>query len=303
MVFSEIVLFSLAVLESLPSFYLNVYIMVFHVKILRVGVKLNPPSLIQLVMGVTNISMRGILLINSIALLFPGYPVMRLYHYTMVIIPCHLNFSYWLIAWLCVYYCTTIANIRHQIFIWVKRSLVSFLPLLLFLSMVVSFTLTVQSVWYLHIQISVDNSTHDNIIPKFIFSVSDLNILLLSCLCSCLPFLMTLTSLMVTMSSLVRHIWKVKRNDSGFAPPNLQAHVSAVRTMVSLLVLSIIINAAEIFKLVAMSLFGKFLQLTIWLMVSIFVLSEAAIIIQSSRKLKETFPPMICAKRAVEGHN
>ncbi|XP_040211593.1 taste receptor type 2 member 40-like [Rana temporaria] len=303
MVLSEIVSFSIAVLESLLSLYFNSYIVAFHVRRLRNKVKLNPPSLLQLVMGATNISMRGMVLGTSIALLFPIYHVTRLYHATLVIVPIHLNFSYWLIAWLSTYYCTTITNIR--IFIWMKRILVSFLPHLLFLSAVVSFILSIQSVWYLNIQISFHNSTLRSILPDFKFSIYNPNVVLIISLCSSLPFLVTLGALVVTMSSLFRHIRKVKKNDSGFAPPNLQAHVRAMRTMILFLLLSILSNVAEIFNIVApsFSFSSDLLQFIIWLMVAIFPLAEAVIIIQSSRKLKEMVPQIFCVGRLMGGQN
>ncbi|XP_073490709.1 taste receptor type 2 member 4-like [Aquarana catesbeiana] len=297
---------SIYVLEGLLSFYLNFFILVFHLKSLRKGIKLNPSSLIQLIMGAINISLRGIMLGTSIVTLFLIFQVAKLYHAMMVIIPFHLKFSYWLIAWLCAYYCTTITNIKHRLFIWMKRILMSFLPHLLFLSAVVSFILPVQSVWYLNAQISDDNSTLSNIFPRFEVFISDFTVIAISCLCSCLPFLVTLGSLMVTMSSLFIHIWKVKKNDSGFAPPNLQAHVSAVRTMILFLVLSVIVNVAEIVKLMGLSFFNfsnGTVQFLIWLLAATFPLAEAAIIIQSSRKLKKRFLQMFCAGKFMGGQN
>ncbi|XP_073490714.1 taste receptor type 2 member 40-like [Aquarana catesbeiana] len=299
----QIILLPIHVLESLLSFYFNFYIVVFHVRRLRNGMKLNPSSLLQLVMGATNISMRGTMLGSLISSWFPTYHDIRLFYIFIFIVPYHLQFSYWLIAWLCTYYFTTITNIRHQIFIWMKRTLNSFLPHLLFLSAVVSLILPVQSVWSIHIQISDDNSTLSSILPKFHLSKPDSIVLLIICLCSFLPFLVTLGSLVVTMSSLFIHIWKVKKNDSGFAPPNLQAHVSAVRTMISFLLLSVLVNVAEIVKTAATGLLCQSFQLIIFLTVTAFALAEAAIIIQSSRKLKKAFPQMFCVGRFMGGQN
>ncbi|XP_077305926.1 taste receptor type 2 member 4-like [Lithobates pipiens] len=294
---------SVYVLEGLLSFYLNFLIFVFHLKSFRKGIKLNPSSLIQLITGAINISLHGITLGTSIGTLFFISQVATLYHAMMVIVPFHLKFSCWLIAWLCAYYCTTITNMAHRLFTWMKRILVSFLPHLLFLSAVVSFILPVQSVWYLNVQIADENSTLSNIFPRFEVFISDFTVIAMSCLCSFLPFLMTLGSLVVTMSSLFRHIWKVKKNDSGFAPPNLQAHVSAVRTMILFLVLSVIVNVSEIVKLMGLSFFNfsnGTAQFSIWLLAVTFPLAEVAIIIQSSRKLKKRFLQMFCAGNAWE---
>ncbi|XP_040211586.1 taste receptor type 2 member 4-like [Rana temporaria] len=287
--------------EGLLSLYLNSFIFVFHLKSFRNGVKLNPSGLLQLVMGATNLSMRGLMLGTSILTLFLLVDVGKLYRVIMIIIPFHLKFSYWLIAWLCAYYCTTITNIR--IFTWMKRILVSFLPHLLFLSVVVSFILPVLSVLYLQVQISDDNSTLSN---GFRVSIPDSVVLLVMCFCSFPPFLVTLGALVVTMSSLFRHIRKVKKNDSGFAPPNLQAHVSAVRTMILFLLLALIVNVAEIVKLMGLSFFNFSMgtaEFIIWLLAVTFPSAEAAIIIQSSRKLKKRFLQMFCAGRLTGGRN
>lgn len=295
------VLMSIAALENLLSFSLNIFIVVFYIRSLWQGKPLNPPSLIQLIMGVLNVSMQGMMLGSSIVLWLPSDHAMMSYHAIILIVRSCLNFSHWLVVWLSVYYCTTITNIRCQAFIWMKRNLVSFLPHLLCLSAVGSFAWSIQMFWYLKIQAPHGNSTLHRTLFSSQLSTLDLNEILFNYVTFSVPFMITLSSLLVTMSSLIKHVRKVKSNDSGFAPPKLQAHVSAVRTMLFFLVLSLIVTAFETVKLLIAPFMGQYAKQIVPLVVDLFAVAEASIIIQSSRKLKERFAQMFCAQRMMRG--
>ncbi|XP_077305925.1 taste receptor type 2 member 39-like [Lithobates pipiens] len=291
MLLLNIVLFFVNVLESLLSFFLNSCIVSIHLKSLRNGMKkMSPSDLIQLVMGVTNVTMRGTLLVNTIELWHPIYYRKKIFHTMVVLTPFHLYFNYWLIAWLSTHYWTHITNLKHQIFVRIKRSFSSSVPHVLSLSAIVSLSISLPSIWCLDAGVSGQNSTSSSGI-----SLTGFYFIPLACATICLSFSLILVSLIITTSSLLTHVRNMKQNGSGPGGSRVQAHVSAVRTMILLLLLSAIISTADLLIFNPQPTFPAFIYPIAWLILAFFPSLEASIIIQSSPKLRKMFLQRFCA--------
>ncbi|XP_040211585.1 taste receptor type 2 member 40-like [Rana temporaria] len=288
----NIVLFFVNLLESLLSFFLNSCIVFIHMKSLRNGMKkkMSPSDLIQLVMGVTNLTMRGTMLVNTIELWRPMYYQEKVFHTMVVLIPFHLYFNYWLIAWLSTHYWTNITNLKHRTFVWIKRSFSSSVPLLLLLSAIVSLSIALPSIWCLHAGVSGQNSTSSRI------SLSGFDFIPLACATICLSFSLILVSLLITTSSLLSHVRNMKQNGQGLSASRVQAHVSAVRTMILLLLLSAIISTADLLIFMPQPHFPPSIYPIAWSILAFFPSLEASIIIQSSPKLRKMFLQTFCAE-------
>ncbi|XP_073490708.1 taste receptor type 2 member 41-like [Aquarana catesbeiana] len=294
----NIVLLSMNVLESLLSFFLNSCIVLIHIKSLRHGMKkMSPSDLIQLVMGVTNITMRGTMLVNTTELWHPIYYQKNIFHTMVILIPFHLYFNYWLIAWLSTHYWTNITNLKHQIFVWIKRSFSSFIPHFLLLSAIVSLSITLPSIWFLDAGVSGQNSTSSGI------SLTGFYFIPLACATICLSFSLILVSLIITTSSLLTHVQNMKKNGSELSGSRVQAHVSAVRTMILLLLLSAIISTADLLIFMPQPHFPAFIYPIAWLILAFFPSLEASIIIQSSPKLRKMFLQRFCAGTLVRNED
>ncbi|XP_068103520.1 taste receptor type 2 member 40-like [Hyperolius riggenbachi] len=267
-----------------------------HMKSLKVGVKLNASDLIQLVMGATNISLLLITVADAIALMFPLFYVRHFYTPKIVMSIFHLHFSYWLIAWLCMHYWTSITNFKHKIFVWIKRKLSLFIPHLLLLSAIVSFALALQIIWNFRIQISPKNSTSSSIIFDTEVSFPDAHLTLTTSVIFCLPFYTIFYFLMVTMFSIFKHIWNIRHNDLGMTRPNLHAHVHALKTMTSFLLISslVCVGAFLFFRISSWVMDSK--TIIVYVFINTFPLAEAAIIIESSPKLRKMFLDMFCSR-------
>ncbi|XP_018430535.1 PREDICTED: taste receptor type 2 member 9-like [Nanorana parkeri] len=291
----KVILFFINILESPLSFSLNSCIVLIHVKNLSHGVKVTPSDLIQLVMGATNLTMRGLMLVNGAGFWLPMYYEAKVMHTTVILVPFHLYFNYWLIAWLSTLYWTSITNLKHQICVWIKRGLSSFTPHLLLLSALVSLAIALPPIWGLHFGVPGQNSTLLEI------SLTGFNFIPLACASICLSLSIILVSLTLTMFSLLTHVRSMKTNSSGLRCPSVQAHVSAVRTMALLLLLSVIISTADLIIFQPPPGFRGSAVSVAWLILGFFPTLEASIIIQSSPKLRKVFLQTSCAGKSGGG--
>ncbi|XP_063789058.1 taste receptor type 2 member 1-like [Pseudophryne corroboree] len=245
-----------SVIEGVVAIALNTGIIIINVNSIKNGLKLIPSELIHLTMGVANITMQSLLL----AELRISYLWVDL-----VLLPFLMFFTSWLSAWLCAYYCATITNFSHRLFVWTEEG-------------------------------HSENGTLSSSTVTGVVCSSLLYMILLNCLGFCFPFLVILISLMITSSSLIRHIWNIKNKNSGITPPKLQAHTNAIRTIALFLILSGVYYIAEVIIFTGNSNSTVSLKYFSWCMIMIFPTAEAIVITQGSARFRKVFLGMVCAK-------
>ncbi|KAM5152731.1 taste receptor type 2 member 8-like [Mantella aurantiaca] len=202
-------------------------------------------------------------------------------------------YNFWLTAWLCVHYCVTITSFSHPVFVGLKGLLACVFKHVYLLSAVAPLFVFFSAV-SVFVALLVQCPGNCTLSPPSemqllnpVFSMTGLF------LGGILPFSLTFLSTGITASSLIRHMWKVKRKLSGVSPPNLQAVSSATRTMMLFLGLSISFHTAEI-VFFSHSTSGPLTKVS-WLMITSFPTAEAAIIIQASSNMRRAFLRRFCA--------
>ncbi|XP_040211619.1 taste receptor type 2 member 40-like [Rana temporaria] len=270
----------LGLVLAIPS---NTCIVMGNLDIIRKKGKLSPSDVIFLGKGIVNIllqcvmSLQGMLYVLCQAFVYAT----EVCGFMNTLIYFLIYYNFWLTFWLSAHYCTSITNLSYGFFIWLKRIVSNFLSHLLFLTGFGIFNVSVLCFWAANAEItpSSENSTeaygnrsYFNL--SYFVPVTVLGIIF--------PFSLSLLCLVLTFSFLLRHVWKVKNNDSGSTRPNLQAHVTALRTIFFLLL---------IFTFFCMFQVGFFLQnsslVTVWWTLQLLApLVEAAIIFQASNKLR-----------------
>ncbi|KAM4024021.1 taste receptor type 2 member 40-like [Anomaloglossus baeobatrachus] len=238
-------------LDTGLGYILNVFILVAGVKSLKTGQKLNPPDLMNLVIGIANIALQCFLILQGLlSTSFISSLSMREVYVPITVGTLTLTyFTYWLTAWLCVYYCVSISNFNHPFFLWSKRNISMYLPHLLLLSAAGCFFISLPAIWTASMQITLQspvNSTNDPIFITGYLNLHPLYIQASSSIGCYAPFLLILLSIIITNSSLIRHLQKIKQKDSGLSQTNYQAHINAIRTMWCFLTISIIFCISEI---------------------------------------------------------
>nr|DBA18886.1 TPA: hypothetical protein GDO54_014780 [Pyxicephalus adspersus] len=279
---------------------LNTCIVAINSKRVKTGTKLNLGELIQLVMGLGNITMRCSSAAQIIISTFwPTYITVRELSSTIIFLHLfHMCFSFWLTACLCGYYCTSIIISNHRLFIWTKKILSSQMPLLLLLSGIGSFLLTFPLTFSLQIKSQQQDSGNSTSIV-WVMSYNVYLQQLLNIVGCFLPSFCIFLSMISTVLSLVRHIQRMRNNEMGFASPKLHAHTSAIRTMLLFLTLSVVFYVCETLLYVEHG-FDDPMTFIKLLIVTIFPTAEAAIIIQASPQLQITILGWFCR---VKSHN
>ncbi|XP_023795306.1 taste receptor type 2 member 40-like [Cyanistes caeruleus] len=152
-----------------------------------------------------------------------------------------LNYSsLWFGAWLSVFYCIKVATFTHSFFIWLKQRIARLVPWMLLTSWLCSFTTAIPFVWD-------DYSVHRNFTtPQPMTNTSalrttwkdSLGLVILLCNAStALPFTLSVVSSVLLIRSLWIHRRRMQNNASGFRDPRAEAHISAIKSVCSLLIL------------------------------------------------------------------
>nr|DBA18913.1 TPA: hypothetical protein GDO54_014806 [Pyxicephalus adspersus] len=265
----------------------NTCIVIVNLESIRKKEKLSPSDVIFLAKAIVNILHQCLLTVQGI--LFGFVPLV---FYRGELNPC-LNvatcflvyFSFWLTFWISAHYCTSITNLRNGLFIWVKGVVSNFLSQILFLTVLGVFPVSVLTKWALNID--PQNTTAGASIGHVYYQVILFSILPAHILGCILPFFLTLPCLLLTFSFLVRHVWRVKNNDSGSTRPNLRAHVTALRTIFLLLLMFTFFFMSQVVIFSQkITMFTDPMSKISWTLRSLSPWAEAAVIFQASNKLK-----------------
>uniref|UniRef100_A0A8C5QD51 Taste receptor type 2 n=1 Tax=Leptobrachium leishanense TaxID=445787 RepID=A0A8C5QD51_9ANUR len=308
----SVVLLSFLLMVTLIGFILNSAIFFSMVTEWLKRPPLKPYDQIYFTMALVNLSF---LCTMCVIILWQFVPVLSstfdASSYFYVILFFQFYYSYWLSAWLCVYYFTSIINPVQRFFAWLKRSFSEFAPKLILVSAVGSLTISLPAIWKLSPE--KQNKTYENInsshfapdyyidpvyqiistslgcfLPFVLSSLYPVYLLISSCLGCFIPFTLSSLCLGYTLMHILSHVCRIKFNSSGSARPNLQAHARAARTMIWIFLLSLSLHLAQAFQFVSSKVGGDISLLSSFLTLS-FPAAQALIIIQSSAKLRQRF--------------
>ncbi|KAM4024055.1 taste receptor type 2 member 2-like [Anomaloglossus baeobatrachus] len=277
-----------AFLENLVGIILNTFIVVVNINILRIGNELNPSALLHLLMGVINIFVMTVIIIQGLAfLVFSQFFFIKgVQEFFLTLITVLMYFQYWLIAWLCLFYFSSTTTFSHKFIVWLKRHIPRLLPYLPLVSAALSFAVSILFIpeGITQPQPSV-NVTLDSGFPDY--TLNTVYMMLFTFLCCWPPFIISLVSAGFTASSLITHIRNMKRGVLGFTRPQLKIYINALRTMTLLILLSVSYYLMVIWCLAIPYRLDDLHLLNGFFGVS-FPTIEAAIIIQSNSKLRKT---------------
>ncbi|XP_040211623.1 taste receptor type 2 member 8-like [Rana temporaria] len=275
----------LGLVLAIPS---NTCIVMGNLDIIRKKGKLSPSDVIFLGKGIVNILLQCVMSLQAILYVFsPFLNIKQAGMFVSISTHCLVYYSFWLTFWLSAHYCTSITNLSYGFFIWIKRILSNFLSHLLFLTALGVFIMSVPGILALNAESHLQSSENSTGISgtKFCFSLSYL--VPVTILGIILPFCLSLLCLVLTSSFLLRHVWRVKNNDSGSTRPTLQAHVTALRTIFFLLLIFSIFCMSQVLLFLEKSTqLTELLPAVSWNLQLLSPSVEAAIIFQASNKLR-----------------
>ncbi|XP_040211700.1 taste receptor type 2 member 40-like [Rana temporaria] len=297
-----IVLIVIVILESSTGIALNLYIFNVNLKSMKSRQKIKPCDLIHLTKGLVNALLQLFLTMEILMVLvwFQKFFVKEVYLTCFVSLTALGFFDYWLTAFLCAYYCSTISNLSFVVFTWVKRSIATFLPQLLLVSAMGSILFSVPSIWQISMTIHeqpIWNSTNESMIiggTLFIGPVFEMTVGIFGCY---LPFFLSLLSLTVTIFSLVRHIRHIRDINSNVDGPKLGPLINATRTMLLFLAIHVSFYLSGYFCILSSSVSIDLMSIISWFFLLFCPTAEALTIIQSSSKLRDIFQVTFCSTK------
>ncbi|XP_058425676.1 taste receptor type 2 member 143-like [Diceros bicornis minor] len=147
--------------------------------------------------------------------------------------------TYWLTAWLAVFYCVKISSLSHPIFFWLKWRISRSVPKLLLGSLIISgvTVIPVATGNLILQQMIASQSSHGNCTladrtQTFYRYFLLPNVVLVWLI----PFLLFLVSTLLLMFSLHRHLQQMRDHRPGPCDPSTQAHTMALRSLAFFLI-------------------------------------------------------------------
>lgn len=152
-----------------------------------------------------------------------------------------LNYtSLWFATWLSVFYCIKVASFTQALFIWLKKRISSLMPWMLITSSLFSLVTSLPFAWDIY-------NVHDNFTAPLTMTNSSerkatmkASLFLLGLLCNA-GMVLPLTVFVVSSILLIRSLWihtrQMKNNATGFQDPSSEAHIGAIKSVFSFLIL------------------------------------------------------------------
>nr|XP_009930301.1 PREDICTED: taste receptor type 2 member 40-like [Opisthocomus hoazin] len=152
-----------------------------------------------------------------------------------------LNYSsLWFSAWLSVFYCTKVANFTQSLFFWLKQRISSLMPWMLITSTLFSLATSLPFSWDVYnvynnftSPVNTTNSSEMRVTMK----ASLFSFVLLCNTGTALPLTVFIVSSILLIRSLWIHTRQMQNNASGFRDPSLEAHIRAIKSLFSFLIL------------------------------------------------------------------
>ncbi|XP_053550839.1 taste receptor type 2 member 7-like [Bombina bombina] len=282
----KVLLIIFTAITSVSGISSNSFIMIVSYLKHKGFLKLNPRIQIQFTMCLNNLLLQcSTVLFILVMFLIPD--VHRELRQVASFVMCLFTaFAAWLAAFLCAFYTVTIVRFRHKVITSLKMKLPSLVPKLLLVTFLGCLSSTVPSIWYLNSETAQNmtgNLTYSNISDTLVFDQSDWHYLIIfQTLGTILSVIISIISLVLTVTSLLGHIWRIKHNDSSWNRPLNVAHYKACRTMFLLVAVFVIIVVVGI---IYVSKYGKH-KFMLVLKAQIYPTELSFILISGSSKVK-----------------
>ncbi|XP_077310021.1 taste receptor type 2 member 40-like [Lithobates pipiens] len=152
--------------------------------------------------------------------------------------------SLWCSTCLCLYYCVKIVNLNGPLFYKIKANIPVVVPWLLVFSVVLSWSVGMPALWDLYTGYSITalNITGNVTLEESIYPYeSKCNcIFYLYVLVASLAFVIIFLAGGTIITSLCKHMTRMRQNNEGLGHSRIRTHLSAAKTVTALLILYLI---------------------------------------------------------------
>nr|DBA18939.1 TPA: hypothetical protein GDO54_014830 [Pyxicephalus adspersus] len=291
-------LLAIVIVEIVIGLTLNTWIVVFSVKNIK-----NRSNQVHLTMGLVKFLIQCVMTTQATLWAFEPQIVLMKEIYlpidfiNLFLICC----TYWLTSWLSAFYCLSIANYNHQLYVWLKRRLSAFLPHLLLLTIGGSLIVSIPAFWVISLdseERSFKNATLGAAQGSQTFQFNFLYLIFYLFLGCCLPIGVTLLSIILTIGSLLQHIQNMRQNNIDFDRSKFRLYFNAIKTMAIHLILSLSFYVAEMLCFTSDTITINAKTSIGFLCLLSYPTAQSVIIFQSNSKLRSVFVNIFCPNSA-----
>ncbi|XP_069591787.1 taste receptor type 2 member 9-like [Ranitomeya imitator] len=198
-----------------------------------------------------------------------------------------ISCNIWLTAWLSIYYYMRIVRFSGGFLLEIKMKISKLLPKLMVVSIIESFIIALPSFWNNYTKIeTIGNATLNSSEENTLLRISTPYRITAYLGCG-VPLMFTLIPIGLTLSSLWRHMKRMKTNKAMSSRPQTQAHITAVRTMVLLVTAHTGFHAISIYVLKRSLNFVDILMNFCGYFIILYPAIQAFVMITGNSKLKQ----------------
>ncbi|XP_069057667.1 taste receptor type 2 member 40-like [Pleurodeles waltl] len=265
------------------------------------GTRHQPPTsdLFLLFLGLTNIFMQGFTSSEQLLRLLQRemYNKDSVWKTFLILSPFFYFSSFWLNAWICVFYCIKIVNFSHPLCLRLKFRISAMLPWLVVVSLLASLAVNVSRIWSFG-ELPTNISTTINATSSSTSDGIHLFHKLLMFITGCLvPQIMIVITAVLVLTSLYRHTRRMQQNNTGFTTgPSVEAHTSAAKTILSLVTLYACFTLAAMLGVKDENWYTESATYYIYMFIGVSYPSiNSLILIFGNPKLKEAAKNIVCS--------
>ncbi|KAG8445903.1 hypothetical protein GDO86_010627, partial [Hymenochirus boettgeri] len=244
-----------------------------------------------------SIGMSRLALILFFVVIFPWVPISDA---LFAVLSMYVTFCcLWFDTILCVFYCVKICNYNHPFFMYLKLRIFKMVPWMFLMSITASMICSLPFGWLVFTTIinnttnstNSTNSTQDGSTP---LQINMFNIFILYLSGCFVPFFIFCIAICLLIRSLWKHIGHMTGSNVGLGNPRLHAHIRAVRTMVSFLVIYIIFFISSTFKFVPSMINNTTVQLLLNVIICWYPTMHSVVLVVMNRKMKLLLYHFLC---------
>ncbi|XP_077309919.1 taste receptor type 2 member 40-like [Lithobates pipiens] len=283
----------------------NIFVLIIHFLEWLKTREHNPCYLMINAIGISNISLQiaNDMVEISYCILPDAYNEDWINNLTTALLASLSLSSLWCSTCLCLYYCVKIVNLNGPMFYKIKANLPVVVPWVLVFSVVLSWLVGMPALWDLYTSYSFKavNITGNATLEKSIYpNESKCNcIFYLYVLAASLAFVIIFLACGTIITSLCKHMSRMRQNNEGLCHSRIRTHLSAAKTVTALLILYLIFYGAFSFINNPAYALDEVTGVICFIVMSTFPTVNMIILIMGNRKLLNTLKQILGMKSSV----
>ncbi|XP_027697083.1 taste receptor type 2 member 39-like [Vombatus ursinus] len=242
--FVIIISFTIPGMECIIGIIGNSFIMVTNGAEWVQNRKFSTSGRILFFLSSSRIALQSCMMMESFAsLIFPSFYKEDTVYDTFKVIFMFLTFcSLWFATWLNIFYFVKIANFNHPLFLRLKWRITRLMPWLLWSSVFISFCYSVlfsQQIYNTSCNHSIPDPFSNSTKKKYIINTNVINLAIIYNVGMFIPLILFMLAAILLIISLKRHTLQMESNTTGSRNPSMEAHIGAIKSISSFLILYI----------------------------------------------------------------